>query len=77
MTVWISLALGLVQLVNMIVTRLNDSEKERVIRNLVEAENLKKDLSAIALARATASELRKRLELDPTLVDTPDKDMRP
>lgn len=77
MSVWLSLALGLIQLVNMIMTRLDASEKERAIRKMVEADNLKRDLAAIALGKATADELRKRLDAFPALVNEPDKDMRP
>jgi hypothetical protein len=49
---WLSLALGLIQLVNMIMTRLDASEKEKAMRKMVESENLKADLAAIALGRA-------------------------
>lgn len=74
---WLSLALGIVQLINMIMTRLGDAEKEKVIRKMIEADNLKKDLSAIALAKATAEELRKQLDAHPQMVNEPDRDMRP
>ncbi len=77
MSAWLSLALGLIQLVNMIMTRLDASEKEKAIRKMVESDNLKQDLAAIALAKATADELRKRLDAFPALVNEPDKDMRP
>ncbi len=77
MSVWLSLALGLIQLVNMIMTRLDASEKEKAMRKLVESENLKADLAAIALGKATAEELRKRLNASPNLINEPDKDMRP
>ncbi len=77
MSAWLSLALGLIQLVNMIMTRLDASEKEKAMRKMVESENLKADLAAIALGRATAEELRKRLDAFPSLINEPDKDMRP
>lgn len=77
MSVWLSLALGLIQLVNMIMTRLDASEKEKAMRKLVEADNLKQDLAAISLAKATAEELRKQLDTFPALVNEPDRDMRP
>jgi hypothetical protein len=76
-SVWLSLALGLIQLVNMIMTRLDASEKEKAMRKMVESENLKADLAAIALGKATAEELRKQLDAFPNLVNKPDKDMRP
>lgn len=67
----------MIQLVNVVMSKLDAAERERAIRKMVEADNLKQDLTAIALSKATADELRKRLDAFPALVNEPDKDMRP
>lgn len=77
MSTWLALALGLVQLINMVMTRLDAAEKEKAMKKLLEADFLKQDLAAIARARDALNTKLKELGHDEAKIKEPDKDMRP
>ena len=77
MSLWLSLALGLVKLISMITTRLNDAERDRMVRALVEDERLKADLETIAKAKIIIQETAAVLGNDPKIIKKPDQDMLP
>jgi hypothetical protein len=74
---WLSLALGLVKLISWVTTKLSDMERDRMVRALVEDENLKADLETIAKAKIIIQETAAILGDDPKIIKKPDQDMLP
>lgn len=77
MSVWLALALGLINLVNTVMSRLDAAEKEKAMKKLLEAEFLKQDLAAIAKAREVLKAKSQELGDDEAKIKAPDRDMLP
>jgi len=73
---WLSLALALVQLVNYVFGKLDAAAKDKAVRALVEQENLKADMEAIARANDARSAVERGLANDPDSLRSADPDSR-
>lgn len=69
---WLSLALALVQLVNWVFTKLDAAQKEQALRKLIEDQQMKDDLNAIAIA----DHARSTIGLDPDSLRAVDPNSR-
>lgn len=76
MNIWLALALGAIQFVNALMSRLSEDEKRAVLTKLIEADNMGADLQAIARAKAVARDVFKALNDEAKIMEA-DKDMRP
>lgn len=73
---WLSFALGLVQLLNYVFGRLDADAKKRAAEALVNSENMKADMEAIARANAARDAVKRDLGDDDGRVRASDPDAR-
>lgn len=76
MTAYLSLALGLVKIISWVFAHLDAKERERVIRAMVENEEIGRDLKAASAAMAVVRDVAAELGKDPSKITEPDEDMK-
>lgn len=76
MTAWLSFALGLVRLLNWATAYLDAKARERVIRALVDSEEIGRDVKAASAAAAVVRDVAAELDKDPSKIMAPDEDMK-
>lgn len=76
MRAYLALALGLVRLLNWATAYLDAKERERVVRAIVDSEEIGRDVKAASAAAAVVRDVAAELDKDPSKITAPDEDMK-